>query len=268
MRQDAFIAALSDEGARVLDLVKTDRGLAAELMRALSDEERIGLVSREAAKDPKTAQELLFLLADDEGRDVVEGLSDRTVFRILKSQSSTHIGMLSLLGTKRIQSILDLDQELFSTKGVTDPEAAYHWMVSFLEEDEATFAALLENLDPKVVAAAFQDGIVRPNKAPQDEAPEDKEEGVAFPADFFTKLDRMELKPDDLDFSDEETLDILNKIYLVNEPYFHEVISLMLRQDNLKQRAAEEAFDRIHEQVGDMSRFAEEAEDMFVPLDE
>jgi hypothetical protein len=268
MRQDAFVVPLSDKGAKVLDLVKKDRGLASELMRTLSREEQVGLVSHEATKDPKTAQELVFLLADDEGRDVVDGLSDRTVFRILKSQSSTHIGMLSLLETSRIQSILDLDQELFSTKGVTDPEAAYHWMVSFLEEDEATFAALLNNLDPKVVAAAFQDVLRKPQKSQPEDITEDKESDIAFPADFLTKLDRMELKPDDLDIADEETLDILNRVYLVNEPYFHEVISLMLRQDNLKQRAAEDAFDRIHEQVGDMSQFAEEAEDMFVPLEE
>ena len=33
-------------------------------------------------------------------------------------------------------------------------------------------------------------------------------------------------------------------------------------------RTAEEALDRINEQVGDMSAFVEEAEDMFEPLEE
>ena len=46
------------------------------------------------------------------------------------------------------------------------------------------------------------------------------------------------------------------------------LISLILRDEDLKTRAAEEAFDRIHEQVGDMSQATEEAEDMFVPLED
>jgi hypothetical protein len=42
----------------------------------------------------------------------------------------------------------------------------------------------------------------------------------------------------------------------------------MLREEDLKQRTAEDAFDRIHQQVGDMTAITEEAEDMFVPLEE
>jgi len=42
----------------------------------------------------------------------------------------------------------------------------------------------------------------------------------------------------------------------------------MVREEDLKARTAEEAFERIHEQAGDMSSFTEEAEDMFVPLEE
>jgi hypothetical protein len=60
----------------------------------------------------------------------------------------------------------------------------------------------------------------------------------------------------------------LTKIYLADDSYFHELVSIMLRDEDLKTRSAEEAFDRIHSQVGDMKEFTEEAEDMFVPLDE
>jgi hypothetical protein len=182
----------------------------------------------------------------------------------MKSQSSTHIGVLSLLKPERVQSILDLDSELFSTKGVTDAQTAYHWMVSFLEEDDVTFAGLLHNLDIKVVASAFQDKIVKPIVVGSSE----EEESNPFIADFMTKLDRGELKPEDLEVTDEETLDILTKIYLADDSYFHELVSIMLRDEDLKTRSAEEAFDRIHSQVGDMKEFTEEAEDMFVPLDE
>jgi hypothetical protein len=42
----------------------------------------------------------------------------------------------------------------------------------------------------------------------------------------------------------------------------------MLRDEDLKMRTAEEAFDRIHQQVGDMTAVTEEAEDMFVPLED
>ncbi len=165
----------------------------------------------------------------------------------------------------RVQSILDLDQELFSTKGVTDPQTAYHWMVSFLEEDDVTFARLLSRLEIRVVASAFQDKIVRPSVKTMEG---DDEEGSTFPADFMVKLDRGELKPDDLEVSDEETLDILTRIYLENEAYFIDLVSIMLREEDLKTRTAEEAFDRIQQQVGDISEFTEEAEEMFVPLDE
>jgi hypothetical protein len=84
----------------------------------------------------------------------------------------------------------------------------------------------------------------------------------------MVKLDRGELKPDDLEVTDEETLDILTKVHLADEEYFIELVSLMIREEDLKTRSAEEAFERIHEQVGDVSGLTEEAEDMFVPLDE
>jgi hypothetical protein len=235
-------------------------------MEALPRDQQIALVSREAARDPKKAQDLLFLLDDEKSQDVVEGLGDRTLFRLMKSQSSTHIGVLSLVKPDRIQSILDLDQELFSAKGITDPQTCYHWMVSFLEEDDAQFAELLKNIDPKVVASAFQDRVIKPGASAGEQT--DPDEPTAFPADFLVKLDRGELKPDDLEVTDEETLDILSRIYLVNEEYFNEIVSLMVREENLKARTAEEAFERIHEQAGDMSSFTEEAEDMFVPLEE
>lgn len=265
MNSDQFAAPITEEDNQVVDLVKTDRHKASELMEALSPEEQVSLVTKQAMRDPRVAQEILFLLEDDKSRKIVDSLGDRAVFRIMKSQSSTHIGVLSLLKPERVQSILDLDQELFSTKGITDPQAAYHWMVSFLEEDESTFSELLKNLDIKVVASAFQDKILR-NWAGQEE--HEEEEKSAYPADFLVKLDRSELKPDDLEVSDEETLDVLTKIYLTNEFYFNELVSLMIREEDLKTRTAEEAFDRIHSQVGDMSKLTEEAEDMFVPLDE
>jgi hypothetical protein len=84
----------------------------------------------------------------------------------------------------------------------------------------------------------------------------------------MVKLDRGELKPDDLEVTDEEVKDILTRVHLADEGYFSELVSLMIRVKDLKQKTAEEALDRIHEQVGDMSRFTEEAEDMFVPLEE
>ncbi|MFH0821687.1 MAG: hypothetical protein V2B18_02975, partial [Pseudomonadota bacterium] len=89
-----------------------------------------------------------------------------------------------------------------------------------------------------------------------------------FAADFLVKLDRGELKPDDLNVKDEETLDILTKIHLVDDGYFNELVHLMVREDDLATRCAEAAFDRIRDQVGDISQFTEEAEDMFVPLEE
>jgi hypothetical protein len=263
--QDTFLAPITPQGKRVLDVLKTDRHEASQLMESLSRDEQVSLVSHQAAKDPKAAQELLFLLQDEKSRDVVEGIGDRTLFRIMKSQSSTHIGVLSLVNPDRVQSILDLDQELFSTKGVTDPQTAYHWMVSFLEEDDATFARLLSRLEIRVVASAFQDKIVRPSVKPGEA---DDEEIGTFPADFMVKLDRGELKPDDLEVSDEETLDILTRIYLADESYFIELVSIMLREEDLKTRTAEEAFDRIQQQVGDMSEFTEEAEEMFIPLED
>jgi hypothetical protein len=42
----------------------------------------------------------------------------------------------------------------------------------------------------------------------------------------------------------------------------------MLREEDLKTRTAEQAFDRIQQQVGDMTEFTEEAEEMFIPLEE
>jgi hypothetical protein len=266
MQQDLYLVPISDGGKRILDLVKTDRHHAAELMLSLSREEQVNLVSHEAVRDPKNAQELLFLLQDEESSEIVDGLGDRALFRIMKAQSSTHIGILSLVRPNRVQSVLDLDPELFSTKGITDPQTAYHWMVSFLEEDDATFAKLLGSIDLKVVASAFQDKIVRPVTRAPEKAEE--EEIDAFPADFMVKLDRGELKPDDLEVTDEETLDILTRIYLMDEAYFTEMVSLMIRDEDLKARTAEEAFDRIHEQVGDMTAVTEEAEDMFVPLED
>jgi len=264
--QETFLAPLSEDGKRVLDLVKTDRHKAAELMEALSGDEQVNLVSRHAIRDPKGAQELLFLLTDDRSREIVEGLGDRTLFRIMKAQSSTHIGVLSLVNPERVQSVLDLDQELFSTKGTTDPQVAYHWMVSFLEEDDETFARLLRSIDIRVVASAFQDKVLRPGAKSPDALEEEQE--ASFPADFSVKLDRGELKPDDLEITEEETRDILTKVHLVDESYFNELVSIMVREEDLKTRTAEEAFDRIHQQVGDLSAVTEEAEEMFIPLDE
>lgn len=266
MQHDNLLAPISQDGKRVLDLVKIDRKEASMLMESLSRDEQVTLVSRQAIRDPKGAQELLFLLDDEMSRDVVEELGDRTVFRIMKSQSSTHIGMLPLIRPGRIQSVLDLDQELFSTKGATDPVTAYHWMVSFLEEEDENFARLLLGLDIKVVASAFQDKILRP-WTQSSEVNEDDEQ-VSFPADFLVRLDRGELKPEDLEVADEETFDILSKIHLTDPAYFNELVSLMVREEDLKTRSAEDAFDRIHQQVGDMTGLTQEAEDMFVPLEE
>ncbi len=266
MRSDSLLAPVSDTARQVSDLVVKDRRQAAHIMASLSPEEQISLVSHQAYTDPKKAQEIIFLLDDGEGRKIVDGIGDRALFRIMKSQSSTHIGVLSLVDPNRVQSILDLDSELFSTAGVTDPQTAYHWMVSFLEEDDETFAKLLDKIDIKLVALAFQEKIVKPKAQVISDTvdPED----AAFPADFMVKLDRGELKPDDLDVTDEEALDILTKIHLVDEMYFSELVSLMIRSESLHTRTAEEALDRINEQVGDMSEFVEEAEDMFVPLEE
>lgn len=266
MHHENFLVPISDDGKRVLDLVKTDPRKASELMESLSSDEQISLISHHALRDPKGAQDLLFLLDDEKGRDVVEGLGDRTLFQIMKAQSSTHIGVLSITQPERVQAILDLDPELFSARGITDPQAAYHWMVSFLEEDDEAFAKLLKNLDIGMVASAFQDKISKPWVGSRDQPAEEQE--AAFPADFLVKLDRGELKPDDLEVADEETLDILTKVHIVDEAYFNELVSLMLRVEDLKARTAEQAFDRIHQQVGDMSDVTEEAEDMFVPLEE
>jgi hypothetical protein len=266
MHDEKFLVPISDEGHRVLELYKNDAKTASQLMAALSEDEQISLVTRQAVKDPKGAQDVLFLLEDEKSEKVVENLGDRTLFRIMKSQSSTHIGVLSLVKPNRVQSILDLDQELFSTKGVTDPDSAYHWMISFLEQDEAEFARLLTSLDIKVVASAFQDKILVPTGASSEQLEE--EEVSSFHADFLVKLDRGELKPDDLAVTDEETLDILTRIHLVNEQYFNELVSLMLREEDLKTRTAEDAMDRIHSKIGDISEHTEEAEDMFVPLEE
>lgn len=267
MNQEHLLAPIGEDGKRLLDLLKTDQRQASMIMESLSQEEQVSLVSRQAIKDPKSAQEILFLLDDEKSKGVVENLGDRTVFRIMKSQSSTHIGILPLVEPERIQSILDLDQELFSSKGTTDPMAAYHWMVSFLEEDERNFSKLLLNLDIRVVASAFQDKILKPWAEGPTHSMDD-EELSAFPADFLVRLDRGELTPDDLDVTDEETLDILKKIHLTDPAYFNELVSIMLREDDLKTRTAEEALDRIHQQVGDMTELTEEAEEMFVPLEE
>ncbi|MGD9819313.1 MAG: hypothetical protein AB7V04_11515 [Desulfomonilaceae bacterium] len=266
MRNDSLLAPVSETAKQVSDLIIKDKKQASEIMASLSPEEQVSLVSHEAYGDPKKAQEIIFLLDDDEGKRIVDGIADRALFRIMKSQSSTHIGVLSLVDPDRVQSILDLDSELFSTSGVTDPQTAYHWMVSFLEEDDETFAKLLDKIDIKLVALAFQEKIVKPQttKVSDTVDPEDS----AFPADFMVKLDRGELKPDDLEVTDEEALDILTKIHLIDEMYFSELVSLMIRSESLHTRTAEEALDRINEQVGDMSEFVEEAEDMFVPLEE
>jgi predicted nucleotidyltransferase len=267
MNDETYLAPVSERGKKVLDLIKVDSHAASQLMASLPREEQVSLVSHEALRDPKSAQELLFLVDDQEAGAIVDKLGDRSLFRIMKSQSSTHIGVLSLVDPERVQSILDLDPELFSTKGITDPQAAYHWLVSFLEEDDKVFSQLLSKIDIKVVASTFQDKILRSwSTAPDDT---DKEEETnAFPADFMVKLDRGELKPDDLDVSDEEALDILTRIYVTNEAYFNELVSLMIREDDIKVRTAEEAFERIQEQVGDMSAVTEEAEEMFIPLEE
>ena len=127
------------------------------------------------------------------------------------------------------------------------------------------FSEVLKSLDIKLVASAFQDKLVRTG-LPTVAASDEDAEG-AFPADFLVKLDRGELKPDDLELTDEETLDILKKIYLLDEGYFVELVSLMMREEDLKTRTAEEALSRINEQVGDMKQIVQEAEDMFVPLD-
>jgi predicted RNA binding protein with dsRBD fold (UPF0201 family) len=266
MDQDNRLVPVSESGKRVVDLMKTDQRQASQLMQALSREEQISLVSHQAIRDPKSAQDLLFLVDDGEGREILEGVGDRPLFRIMKSQSSTHIGVLNLVDPVRVQSILDLDQELFSAKGVTDPQTAYHWLVSFLEEDDEIFGDILRHIDLKVVASAFQDKIIRPTSSGADDT--EDEAGAEFPADFMVKLDRGELKPDDLQVSDEETLDVLTKIHMINTEYFNELISVMIREEDLKTRAAEEALDRIHEQIGDMTEVTEEAESMFIPLEE
>ncbi len=266
MKTDSLLAPVSENARLVTDLMIKDKRRAAEIMASLSPEEQISLVSHQAYNDPKKAQEIIFLLDDDHGKQIVDGIGDRALFRIMKSQSSTHIGVLSLVNPDRVQSILDLDSELFSTSGMTDPQTAYHWMVSFLEEDDDTFAKLLDKIDIKLVALAFQEKIVKPKASVMSDTVDPEE--TAFPADFMVKLDRGELKPDDLDVTDEEALDILTKIHLVDEMYFSELVSLMIRSESLHTRTAEEALDRINEQVGDMSAFVEEAEDMFEPLEE
>ncbi|MFH0960159.1 MAG: hypothetical protein V1897_15810 [Pseudomonadota bacterium] len=264
MRLENYLTPISEKGHKVLDLVKTDKKHAAELMMSLSREDQINLVSNEALTDPRNAQEIVFLLHDDEGKDLVKDLGDHTLFRLMKSQCSTHIGVLPLVKPERVQSILDLDSELFSSKGVTDPQTAYHWLVSFLEENEEIFSEVLKRLDIKLVASAFQDKLIRPGVPTRGASEED---GEAFPADFLIKLDRGELKPDDLELTDEETLDILKKIHILDEGYFLELVSLMMREEDLKTRTAEDALSRINEQVGDMKEIVQEAEDMFVPLD-
>ena len=265
MRIENYLTPISEKGHKVLDLIKVDRKHASELMESLSREEQVNLVSNEALNDPKNAQEIVFLLDDHQGKELLEELGDRTVFRLMKSQCSTHIGVLPLVNPDRVQSILDLDSELFSSKGVTDPQTAYHWLVSFLEENEENFAAVLKRLDIRLVASAFQDKLAPP--VAQTVANNEDEVEAAFPADFLVKLDRGELKPDDLELTDEETHDILKKIYLIDEGYFLELVSLMIREEDLKTRTAEEALSRINEQVGDMKEIVQEAEDMFVPLD-
>ncbi len=266
MHPENFLVSITEDGRKVLNLAKADPSKAAELLAALPAEEQASLVSFQASRDPRAAQDLLFLLEDEKSRKIVDDLGDRTLFRIMKSQSSTHIGVLSLVNSERVQTILDLDQELFSAQGVTDPKAAYHWMVSFLEEEDVKFADLLKHMDIRVIASAFQDKILKPGANAEDDAGD--EDQWAFPADFLVKLDRGELKPDDLEVSDEEARDILTRIFLVDERYFTELVSLMVREEDLKSRTAEAAFERIHEQVGDMSEFTEEAEEMFVPLEE
>jgi hypothetical protein len=266
MDQDTRLIHISETGRRVIDLMKIDLQQASQLIQALSREEQISLVSHQAIRDPKSAQDLLFLVDDGEGREILEGVGDRPLFRIMKSQSSTHIGVLNLVKPERLQSVLDLDQELFSAKGITDPQTAYHWLVSFLEEEDEIFTEVLKNIDLKVVASAFQDKIIRPTAAEPDEA--EDQNGQAFAADFLVKLDRGELKPDDLQVADEETLDVLTRIHVIDAEYFGELVSVMIREEDLKTRAAEEALDRIHEQIGDMTEVTEEAESMFVPLEE
>ncbi|MDR3604701.1 MAG: hypothetical protein P4L38_08715 [Syntrophaceae bacterium] len=267
MRLENYLTPISEQGHRVLDLMKVDHKHASELLESLPRAEQVNLVSNEALNNPLNAQELVFLLDDDEGKKLVDELGDRTLFRLMKSQCSTHIGVLSLVEPDRIQSILDLDSELFSTKGVTDPQTAYHWLVSFLEEDEETFSKVLKSLDIKLVASAFQDKMVRPGTNVSSMVSEEDSEST-FTADFLIKLDRGELKPDDLELTDEETLDILKKIHLLDENYFVELVSLMMREEDLKTRTAEEALSRINDQVGDMKDAVQEAEDMFVPLDD
>jgi hypothetical protein len=267
MQLENYLTPISEQGHRVLDLMKVDHKQASELLKSLPRQEQVNLVSSEALIDPLNAQELVFLLGDDEGEKLVDELGDRTLFRLMKSQCSTHIGILSLVNPDRVQSVLDLDSELFSTKGETDPQTAYHWLVSFLEEDEETFANVLRRLDIKLVASAFQDKIIRPGSQILAAGPEE-ESTDSFPADFLIKLDRGELKPDDIEVTDEETLDVLKKIHLLDEIYFIELVSLMLREEDLKTRTAEEALSRISDKVGDMKEAVQEAEDMFVPLDE
>ena len=198
---------------------------------------------------------------------MVDELGDRTLFRLMKSQCSTHIGVLSLVEPNRIQSILDLDSELFSTKGVTDPQTAYHWLVSFLEEDEETFSKVLKAWTSGLWLPLSRTKLSGPGTLVTSTASDEDSESP-FAADFLIKLDRGELKPDDLELADEETLDILKKIHLLDENYFVELVSLMMREEDLKTRTAEEALSRINDQVGDMKDAVQEAQDMFVPLDD
>ncbi len=132
-------------------------------MESLSRDEQISLVSHQAAKDPKARKSCCFCSRMKRAGMLWKGIGDRTLFRIMKSQSSTHIGVLSLVNPERFNPYWIWIKSFFSTKGVTDPQKAYHWMVSFLEEGRCHFCRLLSRLDIRVVASAFQDKIVRPS---------------------------------------------------------------------------------------------------------
>jgi hypothetical protein len=58
MQHNGFLVPVSEDGYKVLDLVKTDRHRASELMASLSREEQISLVSFQATRDPR-GQDLL-----------------------------------------------------------------------------------------------------------------------------------------------------------------------------------------------------------------
>ena len=74
MRQDDFLVPITENGQKVLDLVKTNLKEASQLMEALGPEEKVSLVSNQAISDPKQLAQL---------RDAVEVLDRRQAPRFV-----------------------------------------------------------------------------------------------------------------------------------------------------------------------------------------